>query len=190
MRAPAVLAPAAPALHARLRAATAELHARLHLHPGLQAIQDGSITLSAYQDVLRRLLGFYLPFEAACELPAERSAWLAADLHALGAASTVVPYCASLPPLETAAARLGAAYMAEGSLLGGRDLARRLDPLLGHGVLPGRRFFTGRDAATGPHWQKFLARVAATTTGQDAVVAASCASFGAFETWMENWRGP
>jgi heme oxygenase len=178
----------APAtLHALLRTATAESHARLHLHAGFKAIQDNTISLAAYRALLARLLGFYLPFEAATGIGNERSAWLAADLRALGAAPDQIALCPAMPGLATDAARLGAAYMAEGSLLGGRDLARKLDHLLGEGVLDGRRFFTGRGAATGAAWRDFLTRLAAAETGHDAAAAAA-ASFSVFESWMGGWR--
>ena len=178
-----------PALHARLRAATADAHARLHLHPGFKAIQDGSITPAAYRALLARLLGFYLPFEAACGMDDERSAWLRADLRALGAAHQRIALCPAMPLLDGEAARLGAAYLAEGSLLGGRDLARKLDGLLGAGVIAGRRFFLGRGAATGPGWQAFLARLAAAYGDAPAAEASAVLMFGVFENWMEHWRG-
>ncbi len=187
----------APTRHARLRAATAEAHARLHRHPGFTAIQDATISLAGYRLLLARLLGFYLPFEAATGIGAERSGWLTADLRALGAAPAGFACCQAFTPFQGEAARLGAAYLAEGSLLGGRALARGLDVLLGPDSVDGRRFFLGRGSATGAGWQAFLARLAhgaesgaegGAEGGHAAAVAAAVQAFGQFETWMEGWN--
>jgi heme oxygenase len=87
--------------------------------------------------------------------------------------------------------RLGALYVVEGAMLGGRQLARQLDPLLGGAGSAGRRFFLGRGADTHAAWSAFVARlkVAAATPGDVAeVVAAAVATFGLFEEWLRGWR--
>jgi hypothetical protein len=76
------------------------------------------------------------------------------------------PGAANDPPMhgadigfDTPARRLGALYVVEGSTLGGRHLARNLDPLLGSTESAGRRFFLGRGADTNAAWIGFLARM-------------------------------
>ncbi len=75
---------AVPSLRQELRAATQDVHDRLHRHAGFAAIQDATIGLADYQDLIVRLYGFYVPFEDAAAIGPDRSNWLAGDLEALG----------------------------------------------------------------------------------------------------------
>jgi hypothetical protein len=148
------LASAADGLRTALRLATLPAHTRLHGHPGLGAVQAGTIDRRAYRALLSRLYGFHVPFEAAAGIEPERSRWLAADLQALGLDEPAIaglPRCGYVPRLETEARRLGAAYVVEGSTLGragaieaARSLVRSRDdrrpPLLRRAC---RRYRTG-----------------------------------------------
>jgi heme oxygenase len=102
-----------------------------------------------------------------------------------------IPRCAGPTTVDTPARRLGALYVVEGSTLGGRQLARHLDPLLGTTGSAGRRFFLGRGAETNTVWNAFLAQMAllANTPAdrQDAVEAA-VQTFGIFQEWLGGWR--
>src|SRR3954464_6094559 len=127
-----------------LRAATAVAHERLHHLPALAPLAEGTISRPAYAALLRRMLGFHLAVErCVAEGPSvlglgidvterRRSPLLRADLAALGATDEGVE-AAALPALGSAAQVLGCLYVVEGSTLGGRELARRLDHLLPHG---------------------------------------------------------
>ncbi|PPQ36776.1 biliverdin-producing heme oxygenase [Rhodopila globiformis] len=182
-------------LRTALRLATLPAHTRLHGHPGLGAVQAGTIGRGAYRALLSRLYGFHVPFEAAAGIEPERSRWLAADLQTLGldeAAVAALPRCGYVPRLETEARRLGAAYVVEGSTLGGRELAKRLDHLFGPGAIEGRRFFSGRATDTGRAWRAFVERLERTGTDEAtsaAVIAAAQETFAAFERWVEDWDG-
>jgi heme oxygenase len=181
-------------LRQALRLATAAPHARLHLHAGFAAVQAGTIERVEYRSLLARLYGFHVAFEAATDIATERSAWLQEDLATLstaGHAPTAIPRCTALPSFETPARRLGALYVVEGSTLGGRQLARRLDPLLGATGSAGRRFFLGRGAATTDAWNAFLERVSAMAdrpSVQRDIVAAAVQTFDVFEQWLRGWR--
>ena len=108
-----------------LRAATAEVHERLHHHIGFAAVQAGTVSRATYVTLLGRLYGFYRPFEAAAHLSPERTRWLEIDLTALGvdtAARETLPRC-TFQPLSPDQI-LGARYVVEGSALGGRGMAR------------------------------------------------------------------
>jgi heme oxygenase len=181
-------------LNGALRRATADVHARLHLHPGLAAVAEGRIDIEGYRRLLLRLYGFYLPFEAAAGLEPLRSGWLSSDLAVLEtppwrlAASRC---CASLPRLDCAFAVLGAMYVVEGSALGGRGLARHLGALLGHETLMGRRFFASDGADTGRAWRAFgerLSAVPAAGAARCTVIDAAVATFNCFEAWMDGWE--
>jgi heme oxygenase len=177
-----------------MRAATSEAHARLHLHTGFAAIQNGTIDLVAYRALLVRLFGFHVSFESAVGIASDRSAWLQEDLVALtmaGHALATIPRCQALPKFDTPARRLGALYVVEGSTLGGRHLARSLDALLGSAGTVGRRFFLGRGADTNAAWNAFLSRLSASATTpavRSEIVAAAVGTFEVFEEWLQGWR--
>ncbi len=176
-----------------LQAATRDVHERLHRHAGFAAIQDGTIGRAAYRDLVVRLYGFYAAFKVAAAVGPVRSAWLASDLEALGLARPLetLPRCRHVPRLDTAHRRLGALYVAEGSALGGRELARGLDRLLGADATAGRRFFIGRGPRTGAAWRGYLARLSAAPREASAhaeIVAGAVETFAAFERWLDGWR--
>ncbi len=179
-------------LHRVLRAATRDVHDRLHRHAGFAAVQDATIGRGAYRDLVVRLYGFYAAFEVAAAVGPVRSTWLASDLEALGLARALhaLPRCPHVPRLDTAHRRLGALYVAEGSALGGRELARSLDRLLGTDVTAGRRFFIGRGPQTGEAWRGYLAQLSAApseTSAQAEIVTGAVETFAAFEHWLNGW---
>lgn len=182
------------AAHALLRSATADVHARLHLHPGFAALAAGEIGLDDYRLLLERLYGFHRMFEAASGLPALRSRRIADDLRALGAsedALTALPMCGFVPAPTSPAAVLGSRYVVEGAGLGGQVLARALDRLLSAHVGDPRSFFRGEGSATGAGWRGFLGELDAGASGpaeRDEAVAGALAVFAAFETWLAGWR--
>lgn len=176
-----------------LRLATQGPHERLHLHAGLSVVRDGTITLTDYRTLLVRLYGFYLPFERAAGLDNVRTQWLESDLAWLGVEAAAVSrfrVCADIPRYDCPERRLGALYVVEGSALGGRQLCRGLDKLLGVAAIEGRRFFAGRGAGTGDAWLGFLDRLASVgpdPTGRAALVSAAVETFEIFESWLSGW---
>ena len=181
-------------LRQALRAATHEIHERLHQHPGLAAVQDGAIDSLAYRRLLARLYGFHIAFERAARLQPERSVWLEMDLAALGMTPerrAALPLCRGFPAVVSPEALLGALYVVEGSALGGVTLARGLKGLVGVGVLDGRRFFTGYQSETGRAWRVYLARLSATDwTGeqQATIISTATTTFALFECWLGGWN--
>jgi heme oxygenase len=177
-----------------LHAATQSPHERLHLHAGFSSVKDGTITLPDYRALLIRLYGFYLPFERAVGVDPIRTQWLERDLTSLGvdaATFSRIRLCADLPRYDCPERRLGALYVVEGSALGGRQLCRGLDRLLGTESLEGRHFFAGRGSHTGDAWFGFLERLASVgpePTRRAALVSAAVATFEVFETWLSGWR--
>ena len=181
-----------PSLRWVLRAATQGVHDRLHRHAGFAAIQDTTIGLADYQNLVVRLYGFYVPFEAAAAIGPDRSKWLAGDLEALGLKRPLhaLPRCPHVPRLDNAHLKLGALYVAEGSALGGRDLARSLDRLLGKDVTEGRQFFVGRGPGTGEAWKGYLAQLSAAPSRPSAraeIIKGAVETFAAFEHWLNGW---
>lgn len=177
---------------ALLSRATRDVHERMHHHAGFAAVTDGSITREHYRSLMARSYGFHLVFEQLTDQPAVRSARLHADLLALGFASDEIermPSC-NLSPFASAAARLGARYVIEGSAIGGRVLARGLYHILGCGMVSGRTFLVGDGAQTGKTWSRFLGQLEAgleTPSCRRAAVDGAQDTFAAFEVWMEDW---
>jgi heme oxygenase len=173
---------------ALLRDATQEPHERLHGHAGFAAVKDGTISLAQYRALLARLYGFYLPFERATGMDPIRTHWLGTDLIAVGGdRAASIACCTDMLRYDTPERRLGALYVVEGSALGGRQLYRGLDRLLGAASADGRRFFAGRGAGTGAAWLGYLDRLAAVGPDRAAVVGAAIETFAVFEAWLGGW---
>lgn len=186
---------AVPSLLSTLRARTAAAHARLD--DGL-ARADG-LDAEHYAAFLRASLAVVGPLEPALArwLPAavtpSRAAALRADLAALTADDAMgvgapLAECASgessaLPAISSLAAAWGAAYVVEGSALGGMVLAERVEAL--QGAAAPVRYLRLRGRATAEHWRTFVAELARAERGFDAgareeACAAACALFAAY----------
>lgn len=183
-----------------LRDATEAVHLRLHALPDFHALAEGRITLGDYAALLRRKLGFHAALEARLEeapsldafgidlAARRRSHLLRADLAFLDA-SAETPL-APLPPFAGAAEALGGLYVAEGSTLGGRHLARALDTLMPPGA-DGRRFLLGHGARHGEMWRgccEAVERCGATAEGLAGLLRGTHATFAAFEAWFTEAR--
>lgn len=181
--------------HATLREATRAVHERLHHLSVFADLASGTITLPDYRALLKRLLGFHSPLEAALVVALDpnpfgldphgwkRAHLLRQDLSQL----TRGPGGSSpLESIEVAsdmsqAQAMGCLYVIEGSTLGGRQLARQLDPtwptnFLRGGAQPGH-----------PRWASVCAALDA--CGADdrrlsEMVASASKTFGQFASWF------
>ena len=184
----------------RLRAATHDVHMRLHRHKSFMDLAEGTIELMSYTSLLARLYGFHLPLEQALvqassslgieiDMDSRRRAHrLRHDLQAMEITETQIealPRIVTLPPLTTCGRLVGALYVREGSTLGGRVLARQLDRFVGSGSMHGRLFLAG-----GPGeprlWQRCCALVEqiAADGHLDGMIASAINTFVALETWL------
>jgi len=148
-------------IHQALRDGTRERHETLD--QGL-ALSSGDIDRASYLNYLRALLGWLEPLEHrlwrldwpdSLQAPARagKSAWLREDL-ADARDTAPVPRCAEIPMLISPDAyALGVAYVVEGSQLGGRFLAKRLQDATP--ALP-LRYLRGYGEQVGPLWKEFL----------------------------------
>ena len=92
-----------------------------------------------------------------------------------------------LPALGSAAQALGCLYVIEGSTLGGRELARRLDHLLPRDSDAGRRFLFGHGARHGAMWREFCAaleRCGDTPDRRAEMIATALVAFAVFGDWF------
>jgi len=189
----------------RLRAATAAAHERMHAHPGFAAAAAGAIAVADYLRLLARVYGFHRPFEAAArevaassgfdfDLEARaRSPVLLADLKTLGLDSDAISRLPLWTPsfsFTSEGALLGALYVLEGSTLGGVQIARALQGVIGDETGDGRRFLLGRGDRQSIMWRDFLERLESLSEdpkGADQAIGAAVATFEDFEAWMTGW---
>jgi len=179
---------------ARLKRETAAEHAAIEEATGLMRPEA---TLGDYRHYLERSYGFYQVVERELQ---RHDAWdvlgldarertklplIADDLEALGRAPEAVPPCTSPPSLLGLAEVLGAAYVLEGSTLGGRVISRHLTAEFGSHVP--RRFVNAYGAQTGDNWQAFrtaLIRFTRSRAVEDRIVAGARETFRAFTRWL------
>lgn len=171
----------------KLRATTAGLHDRIEKDNPAQAILDHSIDLETYKNLL--LLNFqaykHLEDRMASFLPQlklDKAARLKSDLEAF---KTTLP---ADPPTEVSIASraeaLGAAYVMEGSALGGMVIAKHLQQCEELGELPPQHFFNG-DKGCLKDWNAFkeeLARQELSPQQEEEVLAKARESFLFFES--------
>jgi heme oxygenase len=159
---------------------------------------DETIAMPGYISLLTRLFGYHHGLELALDSalfperqqapPVDRrSQRLLQDLDNLGPGGPDNPplkQTADFVAIESYGAWLGVLYVREGSMMGGRALAAKLDHLLGS-QLSGRRFFQG-GGGDGAAWQRLCRALDALDepAAQDQALVAALASFELFDTWM------
>lgn len=177
------------ALHAMLRAATSSQHAALD---AALAFDAEGITRERYAAFLHGLLRVMTVVEPALERwplafeHAARIELLRRDLESLGTPPGPVE------PVDLAAPRdlaegFGAAYVVEGSALGGQILAPRIERALDVPRSSVTHYLRLRGERTSAHWKQWLARLAAfdataTPRQRDAACAMARAVFATFST--------
>lgn len=185
----------------RLRHATSTVHEALHRHSDFVSLLEERISLPDYRALLARLHGFQAPLEhglrdaspdvlrglnlQACA----RTPALRADLRALGMSEPEIdalPVCDRLGSVRSHPELLGRLYVVEGSALGGRLMASRLDGLLGPGRTEGRQFFYGRSAPDPLPWPAFcrLLEAGEVRSDIDAVIESAGTTFNALAHWL------
>lgn len=181
------------ALPDRLRQETRSAHEQTEQLFYTEALQNGTLTVDQYKHLLRTHLLFHRALETAIEqhphffrdyqLETRRKApWLLADLMALH--EPLPQPDSTLLTNWSPIALLGAAYVGEGSMLGGTVIGRLLQknpaiqPLLTHA-----RFYQGYGSATGSQWKTFLSFLTRQSETQaDEVVTAARQAFVDYQT--------
>jgi heme oxygenase (biliverdin-IX-beta and delta-forming) len=191
-----------------LRAATREIHERLHLHPAFAPIMSAQPDIVGYARLIAQLRGFHIPTETWLFTAAERLLPELTDLRQRRKAHLLqqdLVHLAAIPGVElsdpgavesrsrlTRPALLGCLYVIEGATLGGRELGRKLAPTLQSAGLTGadgRQFFLAYGARQGDMWRRFctvLADAAGTFTPSEcrAMETAAHEQFLALENWL------
>jgi heme oxygenase len=171
-------------VRAALREATGAIHVRLHQARPFAALARQQLDADGYTDLLRRIAAFHLTVAPSLTLDGSRGRRLAQDLAALGSA---VPLRLDWSVPETPAAKLGWAYVVEGSSLGGKVIYGQLDYLLGNSV-EGRSFFKG-SALDRVRWQTLCERLEAAGRSAAAVKEMVDGANDAFELFEQALMG-
>lgn len=176
-----------------LRDGTLALHRETERHV---RILDPDATTATYARFLSRMYGFHAALEDAFADHAaliatgfqpearRKQGLLVADLHVLGVDALDYERCRTLPSVATLARALGAAYVVEGSTLGGAFVQSRLSPALKTTT----RFLAGYGARTGEMWKAFGAIVDTQLADERSLaeaVGAARDTFACLITWLD-----
>lgn len=179
----------------RLKAETRQAHDRIEQ---AVAIEARTSSLAAYRQLLARFYGFHAAWEAEARAiiaderllqGRSRTPLLVEDLVHLGLAPDEIgslPLCPPLLGRPRLPEALGAMYVVEGSTLGGRILAKRVERTLGLGPAGGCAFFRSHGAEVGRMWRDFGARLLAVSSPSidDRVIAAADRTFAQLQSWL------
>jgi len=150
------------------RARHAALDTQLRLESPAAYVRFAIATLAAIETLEPAIAAHVAGFGT------DRVVALRADLEELGAAPA--PALAH-PAFASPSAAFGAAYVMEGSTLGGLVLADRVEALGSTAT----RYLRLRGSATGARWKHFLAELEARVTDRGACCAAAVATFAHYE---------
>ena len=177
---------------AALRAATRDVHERLHEHPALACLNQAEVSMCDYQFALRALQRFHesveralthLDVHGADDLHFSNA--IRQDLHDLGAGDNSLPYCPALSTPCSASALLGVRYVLEGSALGGQLIARRVARAFGWPEdAPGLAHFRRGGGDGGRRWRQVLADLKKETVVPEPCVRAAVETFELLEDWL------
>lgn len=148
-----------------------------------------------YADLLKHFYAYFSKVEQAVapyinsdvladHATRRNSAYLKQDIEALGFDTTELPH-AQAPQIDNVQAAMGALYVMEGSVMGGKIIVQMLGKA---GITEGLSFFSGYGEETGRVWTVFIEALDSVgTTGADieAAIAAANKTFSQFEKTFE-----
>jgi len=180
---------------AKLRAATAEIHARTErLLPSLALLA----TRDGYVRCLLVLHGFHAGWEPAIWRtagveeagfgggPCAKLPLIESDLQFLGVGEEQLAISIERPVLDSCAAALGALYVLEGATLGGQVIERHVSRAVGVTACAGGSYFHGHGERTGDMWRAFGGALSAWVDhhGQsESIVRGAVDCFRSLESW-------
>jgi len=181
-----------------LRQGTRVIHERLHHHSSFAELMDETIALPGYLALLESLYSYHQGLEHALDSAIfpersqaptvdHRSQRLLHDMEELRPSRldhTGHVQAVAHTEIKSYGAWLGVLYVREGSMMGGRALAAKLDHLCGDQA-SGRSFFQG-GSGDGASWQRLCRALDGLIEpeAQDQALQAALASFQLFDTWM------
>jgi heme oxygenase len=185
-----------------IKAQTLENHIKLEKSELLSLFSSKSIDVQTYRLILTLFYGYFHPLEkrldALASIPRllpdyetrRKSSLLLSDLQALNAtqaAEVSLPLCPDLPEVADEAQAFGCLYVMEGSTLGGKFIAQKLQNNLGLTASSGAAFFHGYGQETGMRWKTFqqaLQSFAEQSGQQEAIIHSANQTFDKLGRWM------
>jgi heme oxygenase (biliverdin-IX-beta and delta-forming) len=179
----------------RLKRETASAHARIERELDLPRRIGSAVS---YRRLLERFHGFHAEWEARARrfLAAEpifagrwKTALLEADLRTLGMDESAIAglaRCSPLMRLSHPADAWGAAYVVEGSTLGGAVIAKAVRRHLGFTADRGCAYFAGYGRHSAARWRIFTEKLdlLASPEIDERVIASALATFERMRTWL------
>lgn len=190
-----------PNIMVRLKNDTQAAHQHLEKAPCFKRLFAKDYRLNEYTQLLSYFYGYFSGIEPLLfdNLPAElhsqllyrrKTHLLQQDLNVLGINSAGnLPICEALPNLTTFAQKMGALYVLEGSLLGGRVIGRHLSQQLGDDVSSALNFYHCYGADLETQWRGFAVLMTQCFDSQpeaeiNAVLASATATFATLGQWV------
>lgn len=169
-----------PSLRWLLQESTSAVHQRLHRHPDFSAIADGTILGRDFDLLMARIGGFFCALDPKMQAACDCTPGLGD--YAYRARAPMFPRTLAepsrLPAVNDLPSLAGAAYVVDGSVLGGKVLASALGDHLQH---PYWDWCAGNGPAI---WRATIALIDCADTGTDArfrAVSTAQDVFAAFE---------
>lgn len=167
-------------------------------HEQLERLNPLPTTRAGYAAQLAAFYGFVAPWEErlAAVLPEEdpirvgraKTAWLEADLTYFGCDYAALPRAAGsqLPSTSSRPEILGAAYVLEGSTLGGQMISQHAERTLGLSDGAGYRFHRSYGPRVGAQWQAFRSELllASSPEADASIVRAARETFDLLHAWF------
>jgi len=185
-------------LHEQLRQETRPLHEQTEQLLYTDALRAGTLSVDQYRHLLLMHAQFHGALERAIDRhPAffrdyepdtrRKTPWLLNDLAQTGLSADAVS--ATLFEDWSPAWLLGAAYVGEGSMLGGKTVWNllRQSPFL-NSLLENARFYRGYGADTGQRWRSFGTFLATADAEPADVVEGARQAFLAYQTLFPQTR--
>jgi heme oxygenase len=177
-----------------LREATRDIHDDFESGLRIAAPDAGRADYLAF---ISAMYGWLQPFEARLwqagwpahlepEARSQKAAWLEADLRAAGMDDAAIAQLPRVPVgvhLDSAAQRIGTAYVLEGAQLGSQLLSRTLKPRLAPWPT---RWLSGYGEQASAYWLAFRKEAELQLVGETQRAEAAAAARAAFAT-LANW---
>ncbi|MEJ7559485.1 MAG: biliverdin-producing heme oxygenase [Pedobacter sp.] len=151
---------------------------------GIRTDEDYAAFLKKFYTYFSQVEKVIAPYITDQLLPdhAERrnSSFIKADIQILGGSVDETPVV-EVPVVSNAVEALGALYVMEGSIMGGRIIIQMLEKL---GIQNGLSFFSGYGQETGQKWGVFtevMNEAAATSGDEEQAISTANETFGLFE---------
>ena len=174
-------------------------------HAGLEKKLIGMIkrirTRDQYIALLRMFYGFYQPLEGKMDqyltkdkIPdieeRRKSAAILQDIRDLGDETPMENHVVDTPEIEAWPQAIGAAYVLEGSTVGGMIIAKMISEQLQIPAQKGFAFFTCYGEALHQMWKNFHVHLNSVEEGNDQSLAANAArqTFLTFTKWADQYE--